>query len=345
MTTSLALSTVGGCPKRMTYGPCGGVAADGTCEVTPEPCPFVTEATVPWPGPGPATTPPTAEGLQILDLLQRRPIVVAGMPARAMDVASVEACGRQLAGRVDAVLAGDSGRARVQFPPTYRAELIRRAGLRAWPGLNCRDRNRVALEGELAGLAAVGAAGVHCVTGDHPAGGHRPDAQPVFDLESTELVGLARKHGLLVSVAESPASPPVHRRAERLAEKVRAGAQLCLTQYCGGADEVRAFVAAMRQAGADVPLLPGVPVVLDVPSAELLASFAAAVLPAGYVESVLTASDPFRAGVEAAIRYGEELLAVAGVAGVVVAGAAEHGTEEETSAAIGQISAALGGGS
>ena len=57
-----------------------------------------------------------------------------------------EGCGI-LAGSVDAVLAGDAGAARVQFPPAYRASLIQATGLAVWTGFNCRDRNRVAMEG------------------------------------------------------------------------------------------------------------------------------------------------------------------------------------------------------
>ena len=105
-------------------------------------------------------------------------------------------------------LLGDHGAERVHFPPSYRARLLADEGVAAWPGVNCRDRNRVALEGELAACADAGVAGVHCVTGDHPALGHRPDAMPVFDLDSTDLTALARREGLRVSVAHAPASPP-----------------------------------------------------------------------------------------------------------------------------------------
>ncbi|MER3482437.1 MAG: methylenetetrahydrofolate reductase, partial [Meiothermus sp.] len=85
------------------------------------------------------------------------------------------------------MLLGDHGGARVQFPPAYRAMLVKRTGLEPWVGLNCRDRNRVALEAELAALKHLGVAGVHAVTGDHPVSGHRPDALPVFDLDSAQL--------------------------------------------------------------------------------------------------------------------------------------------------------------
>ncbi len=215
------LPLIDSCPKRMEYGPCGGVGFDGSCEVdAAHRCAFVHRPTVPWSGldrttavgPGPRTAAATAT----LAALGTRPWIVADLPARALSVASIDGCAAILTGEVDAVLAGDAGSARVQFPPAYRAHLLQRRGLRVWTGLNMRDRNRVAIEGELAALAVEGVAGVHCVTGDHTRTGHRPDAAPVFDLDSTEATALARAAGHVVSVAASPAAPPVDRRAARL---------------------------------------------------------------------------------------------------------------------------------
>lgn len=156
------------CPKDMSYGPCGGVGADGACEVSPVRCAFVDSPVAPWPG-GPAglsgsSLAPSRDAEELAQILGRRPVVISGLPARALDSGSIRECADILHGTVDAVLAGDSGRARVQLPPAYRAHVIRSAGLRAWMGLSCRDRNRVALEGEVAALADVGVAGVHCVT-------------------------------------------------------------------------------------------------------------------------------------------------------------------------------------
>ena len=107
------------------------------------------------------------DGRALLAIAARRPLVVSMLPAAPLDIASLDACADILRGAADAVLTGDAATSRVQFPPAYRARLARERGLRVWAGLNCRDRNRVALEGELAALAHAGAAAVHCVTGDH----------------------------------------------------------------------------------------------------------------------------------------------------------------------------------
>jgi 5,10-methylenetetrahydrofolate reductase len=330
------------CPKHMTYGPCGGVDFDGSCEVSPHPCVFLDLPTVRW-GAGETSKPTETAGAQRMrELLKHKRVVIADFPARALDARSIIECAAPLAGRVDAVLAGDAGNARVQFSPTYRAHLIRAAGLDVWTGLNCRDRNRVALEGELAGLAEVGIAAVHAVTGDHTFTGSRPDALPVFDLDSTELAALARKSGHLVSVGESPATPPMARRPFRLVEKVRAGAEVCFVNHCGGVEPVREFIRQARELGAAPRFVACVPVVVDRASAELLRSFTTLVLPAGYLDRILDAADPFAEGMAAAVELSRDLLEVEGVSGVNLSGGTEPGRELWFADALATISDGIG---
>jgi 5,10-methylenetetrahydrofolate reductase len=332
----------------MEYGPCGGVNFDGSCEVSPHACVFIETPTVRWHGVASETSPgvanplpaPTAsEGaVRMRELLATRQVVVADFPARALDAASIAECAAVLEGRVDAVLAGDAGTARVQFSPSYRAHLIQSSGLAVWTGFTCRDRNRVAMEGELAGLAHVGVAGVHCVTGDHTRTGSRPDAQPVFDLDSTEAASLARTNGHLVSVGESPATPPAERRPSRLLEKQRAGAEVCFVNHCGGVEAVGGFIRASWDLGVTMGFIPCVPVVVDRESAELLRSFTTLVLPHGYLERILAARDPFAEGVAAAVDLARSFLAIDGVSGVNLSGGAGAGREAWFAEALARIS-------
>jgi 5,10-methylenetetrahydrofolate reductase len=351
------------CPKHMEYGPCGGVDFDGTCEVGEFRCVFLDTPTVRWHGTPRADAPvepqsgdvyataaaahresvePQAGAAAMRALLATRPIVVADFPARSLDRVSLADCAAALAGRVDATLAGDSGRSRVQFPPSYRAHLIQQQGVAVWTGLNCRDRNRVALEGELAGLRAVGVAGVHCVTGDHTATGDRPDAQPVFDLDSTRLAALAAADGHLVSVAEAPTSPPVGKRAARLREKVLAGADVCFVNHAGGDEPVRRFIEETREAGVDPAFIPCIPMVIDKGSAGLLRTFTTLVLPEGFLDRILHAADPYREGLDAVTELCERMLELDGVAGVNLSGGASPGAEVEFADAMGIVAERLG---
>lgn len=343
------------CPKHMEFGPCGGVELDGACEVPvshggPARCVFLDSPTVHWEGAvgappsadSPVSDAPGAERMR--QLLATKQIVVADFPARALDAASLRACADALRGSADAVLAGDSGRERVQFPPAYRTALIRAQGVEVWSGLTCRDRNRVAMEAELAALAHAGVSGVHCVTGDHTNTGSRPDAKPVFDLDSTQAAALARAAGHLVSVAEAPASPPVERRAARLVEKERAGAEICFVNHAGGVEPVASFIAEARTLGSTMGFIPCIPVVLDRASAELLATFTTLVLPPGYLDGILAAADPREAGIAAAVELGRGFLALDGVVGVNLSGGTGPGRELEFARGLAEIARELGGG-
>lgn len=331
----------------MEHGPCGGVEFDGSCEVAaphggPGRCVFLDAPTVRWHGAAPAATAPASGAERMRALLATKQIVVADFPARALDAASLVECAAALRGAVDAVLAGDSGRERVQFPPAYRTALIRAEGVEVWSGLTCRDRNRVAMEAELAALAHAGVSGVHCVTGDHTRTGSRPDAAPVFDLDSTQAASLARAAGHLVSVAEAPATPPVERRPARLLEKERAGAEICFVNHSGGVEPVAAFIASARALGSTLGFIPCIPIVLDHASAELLKSFTTLVLPPGYLDRILAAADPRAEGIAAAVELGRGFLALDSVVGVNLSGGTGHGGEAEFARALAEISLSLG---
>lgn len=335
----LAVGTAG-CPKHMEYGPCGGVEFSGRCEVADHACSFLSLAPVAWHGTtrssdetprlqaDPAGVPaPPAAAQSLRALMRERPVVVADFPARALDADSLVTCARAVAGSVDAVLAGDAGTARVQFPPAYRAALLRGAGLVPWMGVNTRDRNRVALEAEAAALAHANAAAVHCVTGDHTRIGSRPDAAPVFDLDSTELASLMSDAGHLVSVAEAPLSPPVAARPGRLLVKQQAGAEVCFVNHAGGVDAVAAFIASARALGVTMGFIPCVPVIVDAGSAALIRGFTSLALPPGYLDRILAADDVEAAGIAAAIDLSMAMLEIPGVVGVDLSGGPAVGRE------------------
>jgi len=329
----------------MEYGPCGGVSADGLCELGDFPCTFVGLPVRPWTGIDGVNIPPRAEptpqAVATAELLDGGRIVVGDFSARALDEDSLRQCAAALAGEVDIVLAGDANDARVQFPPSLRVALMKAQGLRVWAGFNARDRNRVALEAELHGLRAVGVDGVHCVTGDHTASGHRADAMPVFDLDATEMTALARSLGHLVSVAAQPGRMPAESRLPLVLEKERAGAEVCFVDHCGGVEPVAGFVREAREAGSQLRFIACVPVVFDRESAATLAAFPGIALPAGYVDAIASAADPRGAGIEAAVELSERMLDIDGVLGVDLSGGPGPGQELAFAQALAQIAGRL----
>jgi methylenetetrahydrofolate reductase (NADPH) len=347
------------CPKHMTHGPCAGVRADWSCEVAGAGrCSYLDVPDRDWPYAGalvpasgvgtliPEAAPPwprSAAAASFLATAAARPVVVADLVARALSADGVRACAAEIAGSADACLTGDHPGARVQFPPSYQARLLADEGVTAWAGINCRDRNRVAIEGEIAACADAGVAGVHCVTGDHPGAGHRLDAAAVFDLDSIELVELASTAAALparplCSVAHAPAAPPAGKRLGRLLAKINAGADVVFVDHCGGAGQLADAVAALREAGFDGLVLCCVPVVTSAGAAEVVASFAADRLPPGYLDAIMSAPDPAESGVTAAVHFAEAVLAVPGVNGVNLSGGAIPGQELDATRAMAEVS-------
>jgi methylenetetrahydrofolate reductase (NADPH) len=328
------------CPKHMTHGPCAGVLADGRCEVPGiGPCSYLAVPDDEWPFDLTSmielrTGFRTRAAAAFCDVAATRPVVVVDLVAPPLSADGVRAAAREMREVVDACLIGDHGGARVQFPPSYRARLLADEGVPAWVGINCRDRNRVAIEGEIAACIDAGAVGVHCVTGDHTRIGHRADAAPVFDLDCIDVVALTRPSGLLCSVAHAPAAPPVHQRLPRLLVKVAAGADVVFVDHCGGSAAVADAVAAVRGAAFTGLVIACVPVVTGPASATVLASFAGDRLPSGYAERIVGARDPAAAGIAAATELAEAMLEIPGVDGVDLSAGALPGHER---AAAGEL--------
>jgi methylenetetrahydrofolate reductase (NADPH) len=293
-----------GCPKHMAMGPCGGVRDGGGCEVIPGPCVFPTPAG--WPHPVRAVPP------------RRVPLILADYTAAPYSVPMLTTVAGTLAASCDAVLVGEHQN-RPDFPPVLLASLLRDAGARAWVTLACRDRNRIVLEQELNGLRHLDVDAVLCVTGDARGYDVRPDVTQVFDLDGPRLAALAAGAGLTAAVPETPAAHPRALRPARLVQKQRAGAAVAVLNHASAAT-VSAFMAGAAAAGVTIPVIAGVAVFTDEPSAAVLSALPGLELDPAAVTAVLAATDPVEAGITAAAREAAALLALPGIAGVNLSG-------------------------
>ena len=226
----------------MLMGPCGGVRADGGCEVVPGPCAFGVPAA--WADPVPAVP------------LREVPLILTDFSSEPYSPRVHAAVAGILAPVSDAVLAGEH-QDRPDFPPSLLAPILQQAGAKPWITLSCRDRNRVVLEQELHGLRQLGVDAVLCVTGDARAHDIRPDATQVFDLDGPRLAALAAATGLSAAVPETPGAPPQDLRAYRLAQKQRAGAAVAVLNH-DSVNTVRRFVTAATAAGVTIPVIAAV---------------------------------------------------------------------------------------
>ncbi len=165
----------------------------------------------------------------------------------------------------DAINATDASGANVHMSSVGVCALLTRAGYEPVLQVSCRDRNRIAIQGDLLGAAAMGVRNVLCLTGDGVQAGDQPEAKPVFDLDATSLLRTARmlrdqgrflsgrrldsRPEFFLGAAANPFSPPYDVRAVQLAKKVSAGAQFIQTQYCFDLPRLRAFMAQVEDLG------------------------------------------------------------------------------------------------
>ena len=242
-----------------------------------------------------------------------------------------------LRGLVDAVNVTDGASARAHMSAPIAAAMLARAGLEPVLQLACRDRNRIALEGELMGAAACGIGNILCLTGDDPKAGDQPETKPVFDLDAAALMRIARdlrEKGELpsgrkvagtaqffIGAADLPIDPPPTWRADRLAAKAAAGAQFAQTQFCMDKEIVRRYAARLRghPALAGFFLLIGVAPLRSAKSARWMRNhLRGTIIPEALVERLDRAANPAAEGERICVELIEELAQVPGIAGAHV---------------------------
>jgi methylenetetrahydrofolate reductase (NADPH) len=165
----------------------------------------------------------------------------------------------------DAINATDGSGANCHMSSISCCALLTRAGYEAVLQVSCRDRNRIAIQGDLLGSAAMGVRNVLCLTGDDVSVGDQPQAKRVFDFDSIQLLRVARmmrEQGVFLSgrklttppklflgAAENPFAPPFDWRPLRLGKKVEAGADFIQTQYCFDLPRMQQFMQRVRDLG------------------------------------------------------------------------------------------------
>jgi len=165
----------------------------------------------------------------------------------------------------DAINATDASGANVHMSSVGVCALLTRAGYEPVMQVSCRDRNRIAIQGDLLGAAAMGVRNVLCLTGDGVQAGDQPEAKPVFDLDSITLLRMAsilRDQGRFLSgrvletpprfflgAASNPFVPPYDFRPLRLAKKIQAGAEFIQTQFCFDVGRFSQFMSVVRELG------------------------------------------------------------------------------------------------
>ena len=240
-----------------------------------------------------------------------------------------------LKGLVDAVNVTDGAGARAAMSALDAAALLRDMGIEPILQITCRDKNRIALQAELMGAAALGIRNLLLLTGDDPKAGDQPDTKPVFDVDSKTLLETARRLrdeatlptgravggrcAFLLGAADVPIDPPAGWQPNALAAKAKSGAQFVQTQFCMDAAIVRRYVGVLTEAGltGDLAILIGVNPLRSAKSAAWMKHHLYGTIIADtLIKRMEGAADPTREGIAICAELIDELSQIPGVAGV-----------------------------
>ena len=191
------------------------------------------------------------------------------------DAADLMAKAAPLKGLADAVNVTDGAGARAHHGlGRAPSAILIQEGIEPILQLTCRDRNRIALQSELMGAAALGVRNLLLLKGDDPKQGDQPDAKPVFDYDTAALTAVAvamRDKGELptgkkvggkaeffIAAADVPIDPPAGWEPKSLKGKIAAGCEFVQTQFCMDAGVVRRYLARLAEHGVKMPFLIGI---------------------------------------------------------------------------------------
>lgn len=186
-------------------------------------------------------------------------------PPRGADAEVIRKKGNLLKGVVDAVNVTDNQTSVVRMSSLSSCVILKEMGFDPILQMVCRDRNRIALQSDLLGAAALGINNILCLSGDHQKFGDHPKAKNVFDIDSIQLIQAVRtmrdegrfiggeeikgKPVLFIGAAANPFADPFEIRAIRLGKKVKAGCEFIQTQCIYNLERFERWMEMVRDRG------------------------------------------------------------------------------------------------
>lgn len=186
-------------------------------------------------------------------------------PPRGSDPEAIRKKGELLKGVVDAVNVTDNQTSIVRMSSLASCIILKEMGFDPIWQMVCRDRNRIAIQSDILGAAALGINNVLCLSGDHQSFGDNPKAKNVYDIDSVQLVQTVKilrddgkflggdevkgKPNLFIGAAENPFAEPFEIRAIRLGKKVKAGCDFIQTQGIYNIEKFSKWMEMVRDRG------------------------------------------------------------------------------------------------
>jgi methylenetetrahydrofolate reductase (NADPH) len=255
-------------------------------------------------------------------------------PPKSCDGDVIREKSKYFKGIVDAVNITDNQTAVVRLSSIASAKILLDEGIEPIIQMTCRDRNRLAIQSDLLGAAALGIHNLLCLTGDYQKFGDQPEAKGVFDLDSIQLVATVAKmnSGFLLSeqemkktpdfvigAAANPFAEPLEMRVIRLYKKVQAGARFIQTQPVFDMNIFQSWMEKIVEIGLHekCAILAGVMPVKSVKALYHMKEEVPGVkINDEYISRLEKAPDPKEEGVKIAVEMIQTLRKIKGVRGI-----------------------------
>ncbi len=273
--------------------------------------------------------------MALKEKIESKQLILCGeiSPPQSCDGDVIREKARYFKGLVDAVNITDNQTAIARLSSIASAKILLDEGVEPIMQMTCRDRNRLAMQSDLLGAAALGLHNLLCVTGDYPTFGDQPEAKGVFDLDSIQLIAAVShmNQGLLLSghemkkapdfligAAANPCGQPLEMRLIRLHKKIQAGARFIQTQ---AVFDLELFSRWLQQAVAwglteKAVILAGVLPLKSIKAVRHMQQVPGVRIDEGYAQRMHQAKDPQEEGVKIAVEIIHALVRMKGVAGI-----------------------------
>ncbi len=282
----------------------------------------------------PASSDPVS---RLQSALERGEFVVTAevKPPVGSNASKIEEQVEQLFGLIHAANVTQNPMATPRMSSLASCLMLKRQGIEPVLQLTARDYNRLALQSEVLGVAALGIHNLLCLTGDPPTAGRNPAGQLPYDLDATQMLWILRRMrdnstfldgrevdkppDLFLGAAGSPGDPNLNHEALRLEKKINAGAQFIQTQLVYDLEVLERWVEALdrRNLLSKVHVLVGIGLLRSVKVAHFLRErIPDIVVPLAIIERLKQGLNPEEAGFEIALELIQNVKTIPGVNGV-----------------------------
>ena len=260
-------------------------------------------------------------------------------PPRGADGDHVRKKAEHVKDNVDACNVTDNQTSVVRMSSLAGCMLVRESGTEPLLQMVVRDRNRIALQSDLLGAAALGVRNLLCLSGDHQKFGDDPQAKNVFDIDSIQLINLAkvmRDEGVFpsgdklegapkfyIGCAVNPFADPFEIRVPRFKLKIEAGADFVQTQCIYNMDKFKKYMEEVKRQGLHekCKILAGVTPLKSAGMAKFMNRMVAGIeIPEEFIKRIADEPKEKQAakGIEMCIEQIQEVKEMEGIAGVHV---------------------------